>query len=183
MNQQIKLKTFIVLWFFLSVILLPARISLAQVGERKPKAGDPAEHTFPALGASAERKVPVAWNQYYDHAGLGAILARLNRAFPELPTLAAGYQEYIAHSELALHRLEASRLEDRTCFAIRLDNLWGYYAVASEDPVLPPDLLPEDWPRLRAEELSVKIQRALAEPANRFFETIYETIGSKCRLS
>jgi DNA-binding transcriptional regulator PaaX len=53
--------------------------------------------------------------------------------------------------------------------------LWDFYAVASEDPVLPPDLLPEEWPRPRAEELSVRIQRVLAEPASRFFETIYET--------
>lgn len=84
---RIKLKTFIALWFFLSVILPPARISLAQITERKPKASDPAEHTFPALGASAEQKVPVAWNRYYDHAGLGAILARLHKAFPELTKL------------------------------------------------------------------------------------------------
>lgn len=87
MSQQIKSKTFAVLSLLLSVVLASTRLSLAQVSERKPRASDPAEHTFPALGASAERKVPVAWNQYYDHAGLGAILARLNRAFPELTKL------------------------------------------------------------------------------------------------
>ena len=37
-----------------------------------------------ALGVSAERKVDVAWNRYYTHAGLSDILVRLNRAFPEL---------------------------------------------------------------------------------------------------
>ena len=117
------------------------------------------------------------------YVGSDDLPAMVARAFPEIPALAAGYREYIAHSELVLHHLEASRLEDRACFAIRLENLWGFYAVASEDPVLPPDLLPEDWPRLRAEKLSVKIQRALSEPADRFFETIYETIGPKSRLS
>jgi len=117
------------------------------------------------------------------YVGSGDLPAVVARAFPEMPTLAAGYREYIAQSGLVLHRLAASRLEDRACFAIRLENLWGFYAVASEDPVLPPDLLPADWPRLRAEELSVKIQRALAEPASRFFETIYETVGSRSHLS
>jgi phenylacetic acid degradation operon negative regulatory protein len=117
------------------------------------------------------------------YVGSGDPPAMVARAFPEVPTLAADYREYIAQSEQALRRLEASRLEDRACFAIRLENLWGFYAVASEDPVLPPDLLPEDWPCLEAEELSVKIQRALAEPAERFFETIYETIGSRGHLS
>jgi phenylacetic acid degradation operon negative regulatory protein len=109
---------------------------------------------------------------YVGSSDLPAIVAKV---FPELPALAAGYRAYIAQSELVLQRLEAGRLDDRACFATRLENLWGFYAVASEDPVLPPDLLPEDWPRFRAEELSVKIQHVLAEPAERFFETIYET--------
>jgi phenylacetic acid degradation operon negative regulatory protein len=117
------------------------------------------------------------------YVGSGDLPAMVARVFPEMSMLAAGYREYIAQSELVLRRLEASRLEDRACFAIRLENLWGFYAIASEDPVLPPDLLPGDWPRLGAEELSVKIQHALAEPASRFFETIYETIGSKSRSS
>ena len=88
MNQQMKLKTFAVLWF-LSFLLPLASISLAQVTEHKPGATDPAEHTFPAVGASAEQKVPVAWNRYYDHAGLGAILARLHKVFPELTRLSS----------------------------------------------------------------------------------------------
>ncbi|MBI1785416.1 peptidase M14, partial [Candidatus Sumerlaeota bacterium] len=57
-------------------------------GADKPKADDPAEHSFPALGASvAERKVDVDWNRYYDHAGLGAILARIHKAYPDLTEL------------------------------------------------------------------------------------------------
>jgi phenylacetic acid degradation operon negative regulatory protein len=110
------------------------------------------------------------------YVGSNDLPAMVTGAFPEMPTLAAGYRVYIAQSELILRRLEAGRLEDRTCFAMRLENLWSFYAVAREDPVLPADLLAEDWPRPRAEELVVKIQRVLAEPANRFFEKIYETL-------
>ena len=117
------------------------------------------------------------------YVGSSDLLAMVARVFPEMPTLATGYRAYIAQSELVLRSFESGWLDDRTCFATRLENLWEFYAVASEDPVLPPDLLPEDWPRLRAEEFSVKIQRVLAEPANRFFETIYETIGPDSCLS
>ncbi|KPL11909.1 hypothetical protein AMJ85_02575 [candidate division BRC1 bacterium SM23_51] len=53
----------------------------------KPKADDPADHAFPALGVSAERKVRVEWNRFHDHDGLGAIFARLNDAFPNLTKL------------------------------------------------------------------------------------------------
>ncbi|MHC4425733.1 MAG: M14 family metallopeptidase, partial [Planctomycetota bacterium] len=61
--------------------------SLGRIRARKPKAGNPASHSFPALGIGSQRKVQVAWNRFYDHAGLGAILARLRKAFPELTRL------------------------------------------------------------------------------------------------
>ncbi len=53
----------------------------------EPKAIDPAEGALPALGASYPRKVEVAWNRFYDHAGLGSILVRLHQAFPDLTEL------------------------------------------------------------------------------------------------
>ncbi len=72
---------------FLCLVLLMTVTTNAQKAARKPKAGDPAAHSFPALGASDERKVEVAWNRFYDHAGMGSILARLHKAFPELTRL------------------------------------------------------------------------------------------------
>ena len=42
---------------------------------------------FSRLGAVADRKVSVEWNRFYDHAGLGAILAGLHKAFPDLTAL------------------------------------------------------------------------------------------------
>jgi murein tripeptide amidase MpaA len=66
---------------------LAGAIADAEVTNRKPKAGDPAEHAFPALGSSAQRKVSVEWNRFYDHAGLGAILAKIHDAFPKLTRL------------------------------------------------------------------------------------------------
>ncbi|MBP7053886.1 MAG: peptidase M14 [Phycisphaerae bacterium] len=47
----------------------------------------PAAHVYPALGVGAVRKVDVAWNRFYDHAGLADILARLHQAFPDLTKL------------------------------------------------------------------------------------------------
>lgn len=59
----------------------------AQISDRKPDDSDPAKHSYPALGIGAKRKVNVEWNRFYDHAGLGAILARLHKQFPELTKL------------------------------------------------------------------------------------------------
>ncbi|MCP4450865.1 MAG: peptidase M14 [Planctomycetes bacterium] len=41
-------------------------------------------HSFPAIGLTEQRQVDVAWNRFYDCAGIDVILKRLNRAFPDL---------------------------------------------------------------------------------------------------
>ena len=87
MIHQTRLGRRITLLFFACILLVLVATSFAQVRTRKPRAGNPAKHAFPALGMSAEQKVPVAWNRFYDHAGMTAILARLHRAFPELTQL------------------------------------------------------------------------------------------------
>ncbi|MBN2592146.1 MAG: hypothetical protein JXA81_01465 [Sedimentisphaerales bacterium] len=87
MKSRINLKLCIAFLFFSCVTLMFAGIALASEGVRRPRVGNPARHSYPALGAGNERKVRVAWNRYYDHAGLTAILARLNKAFPELTRL------------------------------------------------------------------------------------------------
>ena len=58
----------------------------ASAGEQ-PGGPSPTVHAYPALGIGAERKVEVAWNRFYDHAGLSDILARLHAAFPDLTKL------------------------------------------------------------------------------------------------
>jgi murein tripeptide amidase MpaA len=60
------------------------RVLSAETVERQPRADDPADHAFPALGSTAQRKVTVEWNRFYDSTGLGSILARLHDAFPKL---------------------------------------------------------------------------------------------------
>src|SRR5687767_12169785 len=75
-----------VLFMLLAVALFVPQTS-AQIQERKPAAVDPSAHAFPALGATSERKVSVEWNRFYDHAGLGGILARLHEQFPRLTRL------------------------------------------------------------------------------------------------
>jgi len=59
----------------------------AEPSSRKARDVDPSDHAFPALGLPVSRKVPVAWNQFYDCKGLEGILARLHKAFPRLTRL------------------------------------------------------------------------------------------------
>jgi len=83
----VKFKVCVTALLFLCAIPALALTGRANVRNRKPRAGNPARYSFPALGASDKRKVQVAWNRFYDHMGLGAILTRLHKAFPELTRL------------------------------------------------------------------------------------------------
>ena len=68
-------------------LLIAFSVLRAEVFDRKPSATNPSDHAFPALGATAQRKVNVEWNRFYDSDGLSAILAQLHQAFPELTRL------------------------------------------------------------------------------------------------
>ncbi len=87
MKRKTKFRTCIGILLFSYLVLALSGTGHAKDVSRKPRAGNPAKHSFPALGISAERKVQVAWNRFYDHVGLGAILARLHKAFPDLTKL------------------------------------------------------------------------------------------------
>ena len=120
-----------------------------------------------------------AW-QYLDvfrseYVGPGDLSTVVAKTFPQLSALAASYQDYVAQSESVLRHFEAGLLDDEACFAIRLRNLCKFLVIASDDPILPSLLLPEGWPRSEAESLSAEVQRVLAEPAERYLDTIYQT--------
>ena len=110
-----------------------------------------------------------------EHLGPKDPSAIVAKVFPELDTLEASYRDYIAKANKVLHSLETGLLDDEVCFATRMHNLWEIYSVAKDDPILPPTLLPEDWPRFEAVELSAQVRHVLSAPAERFFDTIYTT--------
>ena len=44
-------------------------------------------HAFPALGMTAQRKVDIAWNRFYDTKGLENIIKQIHEAFPDITRL------------------------------------------------------------------------------------------------
>ena len=87
MKNRIKFRFQITIFLFSLLIMALAGQNIAAVSDVQPQAGNPADHSYPTLGISAQRKVPIAWNRFYDHAGLGAIMAQLHKAFPDLTRL------------------------------------------------------------------------------------------------
>lgn len=96
------------------------------------------------------------------------------RAWPQLPALADHYRSYVAAYEPALRHFTDKVLDDKACFATRLRSLIDFVAITLADPVLPPALLPQDWARPPAQALFEELQHALARPAERFFDAVYE---------
>lgn len=109
-----------------------------------------------------------------EHLGPSQPAELTAHAWPQLPTLADHYCEYLATYEPIRQDWEDGRLDDRTCFAARLQGLVHFVAITLDDPALPPELLPPDWPRPAAQRLFKELQRGLKEPAVRFFGTIFE---------
>jgi len=81
------LRVNVVVFSYLLASVLSTAGAATSSGQPGPRS--PGDHVFLALGAPAERKVDVAWNRYYDHAGLTAILTRLHEAFPALTRLSS----------------------------------------------------------------------------------------------
>jgi phenylacetic acid degradation operon negative regulatory protein len=110
-----------------------------------------------------------------EYLGPGDLSTVVARAFPQLAALAGHYRDCIAEYESVLHRFEAGLLDDEECFACRLRNICEFAPMILKDPTLPSSLLPKDWPRPTAQLLTEELQQALAEPAERYFDTIYGT--------
>ncbi|OHB63895.1 MAG: hypothetical protein A2Y77_01390, partial [Planctomycetes bacterium RBG_13_62_9] len=87
MTSRLQSRFYVIVLIFPCLLLSASSMDGAAVSNDRPRALDPGDCAFPALGAPHARKVEVAWNRYYDHAGLGAILARLHEAFPDLTAL------------------------------------------------------------------------------------------------
>jgi phenylacetic acid degradation operon negative regulatory protein len=110
-----------------------------------------------------------------DHVGPAGPRALAAQAWPQLSALAALYRDYYAEYEGVPDRARAGQLGDAESFAAYLRSLCEFVAIALQDPALPSSLLPEDWPRSRVRLLTKQLHQALREPAERFFDSVFET--------
>lgn len=110
-----------------------------------------------------------------EHVGTSETSDFVSQAWPQLPALADEYRAYKAKYEQALDRFEQKVFDNKDCFALQMQSLFEFMSIIIKDPTLPPVLLPEDWPRPAAQSLYLKLRQMLVEPAECFFDEIYET--------
>ncbi|MBI4674267.1 MAG: phenylacetic acid degradation operon negative regulatory protein PaaX [Chloroflexi bacterium] len=103
----------------------------------------------------------------------------------DLQAINAGYQEFIAkHRTLfddCQQRLQAGdALNEAECFVRRFNLIHDYRRFPFRDPHLPIELVPPDWCGVQAANFFREYHQLLAEPANRYFDSVY-TMTSAAR--
>ncbi len=126
-----------------------------------------AEEKLRAMGAW--EYVDVFRGEYQGPHDQKALVAR---AWPQLKELAGRYQGFIDHYRLVLDRFATGQVEPEAAFAAKQLSVCEFVAISLDDPALPPPLLPTDWPRPAAQELSSSLLQTLDEPAWLFFDGI-----------
>jgi phenylacetic acid degradation operon negative regulatory protein len=72
------------------------------------------------------------------------------------------YAEFADANEARLSRLRAGEVDPREGFRTRIEAMDEWRAFPWDDPGMPYELLPDDWPLLRARETFVEVYRATA---------------------
>ncbi|MBF0280576.1 MAG: phenylacetic acid degradation operon negative regulatory protein PaaX [SAR324 cluster bacterium] len=104
------------------------------------------------------------------------VLRQLVKSHWDLAPLAEYYQNFLKVYRPVWHFLEnADRLDPEACLLIRILLINDYRWIVLNDPHLPLDLLPVDWPRSTARKLCSNIYKKVAEPAEARISSIFET--------
>ena len=74
--------------------------------------------------------------------------------------------------------VDAAGLSDLEAFAVRFATVFEFFRITWDDPELPPELLPDDWPATRARVRAAALYRALEPAAVRYADAVLERVGT-----
>jgi phenylacetic acid degradation operon negative regulatory protein len=143
-----------------------ARSALQEGGFGSPSPGlwlAPAGAPFPSEAVPAALRLSASTDD--------ATAARIAASAWPLARTAEGYRRFIAlFRPLADALDDGSTLSDRDSFAIRILLIHAYRRVILRDPILPPALLPVDWPGAAARTLCAAIYGAVLGPSEAWLD-------------
>ncbi len=157
---------------YFDLVLLPAgaerdaaRDALSQAGFGSPAAGvcvAPGGHELPSAARGALK---------LEIRGEAAALRRLAAQSWPLEATATAYLKFVEIFEPLRKALDApADLSDLEALAARILLIHEYRRIVLRDPLLPADILPEDWPGSRARSLCASLYRDLAIPSERWLD-------------
>jgi len=96
----------------------------------------------------------------------------------DIDNINAKYEEFINEYSkkyvIDKNKIESGEMTDAACFVERTKLVHEYRKFLFIDPGLPEELLPSKWLGGHAASLFSDYYKTLAEPANRFFESVFE---------
>lgn len=92
----------------------------------------------------------------------------------DLAGIRARYRAFLERFE----DVDPAALDDFEAFAVRFAAVFEFFRITWDDPELPPELLPDDWPGSRARARVAELYRALDERAVRFADGVLVRVGS-----
>ncbi|HUI18152.1 MAG TPA: PaaX family transcriptional regulator C-terminal domain-containing protein, partial [Alphaproteobacteria bacterium] len=101
--------------------------------------------------------------------------ALVRRAW-DLERLARAYRDFLVRFRAVGEALEGRAvLDPPTALLVRVLLIHEFRRVLLRDPLLPKELLPDDWPGLAARRLARTLYRSTSEPAERHLMALLET--------
>lgn len=91
------------------------------------------------------------------------------------------YTEFADVNEERLNRLRAGALDARQAFRARVEAMDEWRSFPWDDPGMPYELLPSDWPLLRARETFLDVYEATALPVERHVEAVLGELAPEAR--
>jgi phenylacetic acid degradation operon negative regulatory protein len=91
------------------------------------------------------------------------------------------YAQFAAANEVRLERLRSGVLDPREGFRARVEVMDEWRSFPWDDPGMPYELLPADWPLLRARETFVEVYKATAPLVERHVQTVLGELAPDAR--
>jgi phenylacetic acid degradation operon negative regulatory protein len=135
---------------------------------------EPTRELAPVLDAFPEAKSTILIGRPED--GVGRIDPLAAWSFDETREL---YVDFLAEFEPLRARIHAGDLGPAEALVARIRAVYNWFVIASTDPDMPVELLPADWPRVRARALFVEVVDSLAPVAEARVRTIFGQFSSE----
>lgn len=112
----------------------------------------------------------------HDRGGSVSALRDLVRGIWDIDQLERDYTTFLDHFRPVWQALDgAGEPEPRVCFLVRTLMIHDFRRILLRDPMLPPDLLPTDWPGQEARMLTRNLYRRLLGPSEAYLMSALTT--------
>ncbi len=129
---------------------------------------DPNHHRLrESLPSRVRRYVVIVRGRLVDQRALPALLELWN-----VDQLAERYRQVVDRLERLERKLRVNFADDRVAFLLRFGVVFDYLQVAWDDPGLPREILPRNWPGHDARRLAGRLYKHLLPAARRFAEEL-----------